>query len=77
MSKIPEENNYTPEDEKNYARLTVKTNALYRDNNPNNSHPKSSGGNKWNNILKKIWANSKKKKTEVELSLSRVILMHC
>ena len=60
VSKIPEENNYTDEDKKNYARLMVKTNALYRDNNPNNSHPKSSKGDKWNNILKKNWANRKK-----------------
>ena len=59
VSKIPDENNYTDEDKKNYARLMVKTNALYRDNNPNNSRPKSSKGPKWTDILSPIWANRK------------------
>ena len=76
VSKIPEENNYSDEDKKNYARLMVKTNALYRDNNPNNSRPKSSKGLKWTDILSPIWANRKIMK-EVGLLLSRVILMHC
>ena len=60
MSKIPEKNNYTPEDKENYARLMVKTNPLYRDNNPDNNYPKSSKLPKWNNILSPIWANRKK-----------------
>ena len=46
VSKNPEKDNYNDEDEKNYTRLMVKTNALYRDNNPNNSYPKSSRSDK-------------------------------
>ena len=37
----------------------VKTNALYRDNNPENINPKSSKSYKWNTILKDIWVNRK------------------
>ena len=46
---------FTKEYYVNYAKLMVKTNALYHDNNPENKHPKSSKGYKWNNILKDIW----------------------
>ena len=48
VSKEPKD--FTNEDYDNYAKLMIKTNALYRDNNPENS--KSC---KWNNILKTIW----------------------
>ena len=53
MSKNPED--FTKEDYENYAKLMVKTNALYRDNNPKSSHPKSSRSDKWNSI-RLIWA---------------------
>ena len=33
----------------------LKTNALHRYNDPDNNHPKSSKGDKWNKILKTIW----------------------
>ena len=46
-------------DEDNYVRLMLKTNVLYRDNNPRNPHPKANKGNKWNNILSHIWHNRK------------------
>ena len=59
VSKNPEKDIFNDEDKKNYTRLMVKTNALYRDNNPNNPSPKSSRSNKWNNILKNIWENRK------------------
>ena len=32
---------FTDEDCDNYARLMLKTNALYQNNDPNNPHPKS------------------------------------
>ena len=35
----------------------LKTNTLYRDNNPNSNDPKSSKGRKWNRLLKPIWDN--------------------
>ena len=37
--------------------MIVKTNNLYRDNNPDNKRPKSRNSYKWNSILKDIWNN--------------------
>ena len=37
--------------------LMIKTNALGRGNDQESKYPKSSGGYKWNNILKNIWKN--------------------
>ena len=55
VSKEPKD--FTKEDYENYAKLMIKTNTLYRDNDPNSLYPKSSNGYKWNNILKDIWKN--------------------
>ena len=55
VSKNPTD--YTYDDYGNYARLMLKTNGLYRDNNPNSNYPKSSKGQKWKRILKTIWDN--------------------
>ena len=54
MSKNPEPEDFTKEDYENYAKLMVKTNALYRNNNPKSSHPKSSKSDKWN-LIRLIW----------------------
>ena len=43
--------------------VVIKTNALYRKKNPVNNRPKSSKGDKWNNILSGIW---KRKRREYE-----------
>ena len=54
MSKKPayfDENDYNE-----YSKLMVKTNALHNDYNPNNPHPRSSRGDKWN-LIRYIWAN--------------------
>ena len=45
VSKNPTD--YTDDDYDNYARLMLKTNALYRDSNPDSNYPKSSKGQKW------------------------------
>ena len=37
----------------------IKTNALHHKNNPEINRPKSSKGDKWNNILSAIWKNRK------------------
>ena len=55
MSKNPDPEYFTEDDYKNYAKLMVKTNALYRDNNPKGSRPKSSKSDKWN-LIRLIWA---------------------
>ena len=58
VSKEPKD--FTERDYDNYARLMVKTNALYRDNNPESKKPKSSKSYKWTKILSNIWHNRKK-----------------
>ena len=61
-SKNPE--NYTGEDLDKYRQLLLLTNAVYRDNNPDNNNPKSSKSPKWKNIIKPIWEQIKKQKEE-------------
>ena len=54
-SKDPQEElDYDEDDLKEYKRLTIKTNALHKGNNPNNPYPKSSRGDKWLEILSPI-----------------------
>ena len=62
--KNPE--NYTGEDVDKYRQLLLLTNAIYRDNNPDNNKPKSSKSLKWKNIIKPIWEQIKKQKEEEE-----------
>ena len=50
------------EDFENYLRLLLETNALHRDYDPNNPHPRSSRGSKWIKILGPIWDEYKEKK---------------
>ena len=47
MSKSPNDNYYTYKDYDNYKRLMIKTNALHQNYDPNNPHPRSSKGPKW------------------------------
>ena len=63
-SKNPE--NYTGEDLVKYRQLLLLTNAVYRDNNPDNNNPKSSKSPKWKNIIKPIWEQIKIQKDEEE-----------
>ena len=63
-SKNPE--NYTGEDLDKYRQLLLLTNAVYRDNNPDNNNPKSSKSQKWKNIIKPIWEQIKIQKEEEE-----------
>ena len=63
-SKYPE--NYTGEDLDKYRQLLLLTNAVYRDNNPDNNNPKSSKSPKWKNIIKPIWEQIKIQKDEEE-----------
>ena len=55
VSKEPKD--FTDDNYDNYSKLMIKTNAFYRDNNPENKRPKSSKSYKWNNISKTIWKN--------------------
>ena len=62
----------TEEDYNNYAKILIQTNAIYRGNNPNdpddpskpNTHPKSSKGEKWTNLISPIWEEIKPKPEE-------------
>ena len=71
-SKNPQ--NFTNEDEDMYEDLMVMTNALHRDNDENNPHPKGNHKTyKWLNIIRPIWYRNKggvyrypKKKEEQE-----------
>ena len=65
-SRRPNNNDYTSKDYENYSRLMIKTNTLYRDNNPKTSHPKSSKSEKWNNLLSPIWFKEKEHKKRFE-----------
>ena len=60
MSKNPDDNVYTCKDYENYAKLMLKTNALYRHNDLISLLPKSSGSEKWTKLLKPIWHSMKK-----------------
>ena len=56
-SKTPK--NYTERDYDNYEDLMIMTNALHRNNDEDNPHPKGSGSNKWKNLLSPIWYRKK------------------
>ena len=44
----------------NYKNLLFKTNAVYRDNNPNSNIPAGNRrGYKWENVIRPIWSNRK------------------
>ena len=62
VSRNPNNTIYNAKDKENYTKLIMKTNSLYRKNNPENNRPKSSKGDKWNNILSSIWKNRREYK---------------
>ena len=57
MSKIPK--NFTDKDYDNYEDLMIMTNALHRNNDEDNPHPKGSGSTKWRKLLSPIWYRKK------------------
>ena len=59
---LEEPKDYTTEDLNNYGRLLLKTNAIHRNNDPNNPHPKNSRSNKWNKVVSPFWKECKKTK---------------
>ena len=55
--------NYTDGDKVNYKNLFFKTNAVYRDNDPNSNNPAGNRkDSKWENVIKPIWNNRKQYK---------------
>ena len=64
ISKNPSPDNYTDEDKKNYKNLLIKSNAIFKGNNPENTRPKGNyQGNKWKEIINPIWQEIKPKPT--------------
>ena len=61
-AKNPKPNDYTLNDKKEYKDLLIKTNAIFKNNNPTETRPKGNyQGDKWNNIIKPIWEEIKPK----------------
>ena len=56
-SKNPK--NFTEKDYGEYKGIMLLTNALHRNNDPNNPYPKGSGSNKWMTLLRPIWFREK------------------
>ena len=52
-SKDPK--NFTEKDYGEYKGIMILTDALHRNNDPNNPYPKGSGSNKWMTLLRPIW----------------------
>ena len=62
MITLQEPINYTNEDLKNYEDLLIKTNAIFKDNNPNQNKAEGNyRGNKWKRFIEPIWVNIKPK----------------
>ena len=66
MKDEPKEGVYTNEDYLDYGKILIKTNAIYKGNNPNQNYPKSNKGYKWKKLISPIWENIKKQKDETE-----------
>ena len=66
LSKNPQDGIYTEDDFLNYGRILKQTNAIYQNNNPNNTKPKSSSSIKWNQLIKPIWEDIKESKKPPE-----------
>lgn len=48
-------NYYTPDDFNIYKNILIETNSIYQNNDPSTKRAKSSGGDKYNNMIKNIW----------------------
>ena len=55
----PSEGLYTEDDFKNYSRILLHTNSIYKNNDPTTKKPKSSKGDKYMNLVADIWHNRK------------------
>jgi hypothetical protein len=59
VSKTPNDNIYTLSDKEKYIDILLSTNTLRRNNDPNETRPKSNRSMKWVNLLSPIWSASK------------------
>ena len=64
ISKNSSPDDYTNEDKKQYKRLLIKSNAIFKDNNPEETRAKGNyQGNKWKEVINPIWQEIKPKPT--------------
>jgi hypothetical protein len=56
VSKNPSDEIYTIRDKEKYIDILMSTNTLRRNNDPNETYPRSSRSPKWMNLLKPIWS---------------------
>ena len=62
ISKNTSSDDYTNEDKRQYKRLLIKSNAIFKDNNPAETRAKGNyQGNKWKNLISPIWEEIKPK----------------
>ena len=62
ISKNPSSDDYTNEDKKQYKRLLIKSNAIFKNNNPEETRAKGNyQGNKWKEVINPIWEEIKPK----------------
>ena len=65
ISKNPSPDDYEIADKIQYKKLLIKTNAIFQNNNPENTRPKGNyQGDKWKEIIKPIWEEIKPKPTK-------------
>ena len=62
ISKNPSSDDYTNEDKRQYKRLLIKSNAIFKNNNPEETRAKGNyQGNKWKEVINPIWEEIKPK----------------
>ena len=57
---------FNEDDYINYRDLLIQTNTVYRGNDPNKTNPKSSKSEKWEKLIKPVWAYIKESKKPPE-----------
>ena len=62
ISKKPSSDDYTNEDKRQYKRLLIKSNAIFKNNNPEETRAKGNyQGDKWKDVINPIWEEIKPK----------------
>ena len=62
ISKNPSSDDYTNEDKRQYKRLLIKSNAIFKNNNPEETRAKGNyQGDKWKDVINPIWEEIKPK----------------
>ena len=62
ISKSPSSDDYTNEDKRQYKRLLIKSNAIFKNNNPEETRAKGNyQGDKWKDVINPIWEEIKPK----------------